>query len=58
MAGGFFIVDDLEQITAPNYRKHWQVIFELNNGKKLVYSDIRRFGEIRNVSSFESYPSF
>lgn len=58
MAGGFFIVDDLEQITAPNYRKHWQVIFELNNGKNLVYSDIRRFGEIRNVSSFESYPSF
>lgn len=33
MAGGFFVVDDLEEIGTPNYRKHWQVIFELNNGK-------------------------
>lgn len=33
MAGGFFVVDHLEQIAVPNYRKHWQVIFELDNGK-------------------------
>ncbi|WP_137685908.1 bifunctional DNA-formamidopyrimidine glycosylase/DNA-(apurinic or apyrimidinic site) lyase [Staphylococcus sp. J] len=58
MAGGFFVVNHLEEINVPNYRKHWQVIFELDNGKKLIYSDIRRFGEIRNVSSFDSYPSF
>ena len=58
MAGGFFVVDDLEDIATPNYRKHWQVIFELENEKKLVYSDIRRFGEIRNVAGFESYPPF
>ena len=58
MAGGFFIVNHLSEITMPNYRKHWHVIFHLNNGKKLVFSDIRRFGEIRNLNSFEDYPSF
>lgn len=58
MAGGFFIVNQLSEITTPNYRKHWHVIFHLDNGKKLVYSDIRRFGEIRNLASFEDYPSF
>ncbi|WP_436854087.1 bifunctional DNA-formamidopyrimidine glycosylase/DNA-(apurinic or apyrimidinic site) lyase [Staphylococcus caeli] len=58
MAGGFFVVDKLEDIHVSNYRKHWHVIFKLDNGKLLVYSDIRRFGEIRNVASFEAYPSF
>lgn len=58
MAGGFFVVDKIEDISVPNYRKHWHVIFKLNNDKLLVYSDIRRFGEIRNVPSFEAYPSF
>ncbi len=56
MAGGFFIVDELEDIMIPNY--HWHVIFELSNDKKLIYSDIRHFGEIRNVASVASYPSF
>lgn len=58
MAGGFFIVDELDDIAIPNYRKHWHVIFKLSNGKQLVYSDIRRFGEIRNVANFEAYPPF
>ncbi|MBO1198487.1 bifunctional DNA-formamidopyrimidine glycosylase/DNA-(apurinic or apyrimidinic site) lyase [Staphylococcus simiae] len=58
MAGGFFIVDQLDDILIPNYRKHWHVIFELSNGKKLVFSDIRRFGEIRNVATIEAYPPF
>ena len=57
MAGGFFIVSQLEDISVPNYRKHWHVIFELSNGMKLVYSDIRRFGEIRNISDYDAYPS-
>ncbi|MCJ1656157.1 bifunctional DNA-formamidopyrimidine glycosylase/DNA-(apurinic or apyrimidinic site) lyase [Staphylococcus sp. NRL 16/872] len=58
MAGGFFTVNQLSEISTPNYRKHWHVIFHLDNGKKLVYSDIRRFGEIRNLASFNDYPSF
>ncbi|MCU5746091.1 bifunctional DNA-formamidopyrimidine glycosylase/DNA-(apurinic or apyrimidinic site) lyase [Staphylococcus sp. SQ8-PEA] len=56
MAGGFFIVNSLDDIADINYRKHWHVIFYLNNGKMLVYSDIRRFGEIRNVPEVEAYP--
>lgn len=57
MAGAFFVVRSLEDIAIPNFRKHWQVVFQLENGIKLVYSDIRRFGEIRNVESLEAYPS-
>ena len=58
MAGGFFIVRSLDDITVKNYRNHWHVIFTLDNDMLLVYSDIRRFGEIRNVPSLEAYPSF
>lgn len=57
MAGAFFVVQSLDDIAIPNFRKHWQVVFHLENGIKLVYSDIRRFGEIRNVESLEAYPS-
>ncbi len=57
MAGGFFIVNEIDDIPILNYRKHWQVVFHLENGMKLVYSDIRRFGEIRNVEALMDYPS-
>ena len=30
MAGGF-VVNNLDEISTPNYRKHWQVIFDLDN---------------------------
>ena len=58
MAGGFFIVDKLSDISTPNYRKHWHVVFHLDNGKQLVYSDIRRFGELRNLATYNDYPAF
>ncbi|MDP4448139.1 DNA-formamidopyrimidine glycosylase [Staphylococcus hyicus] len=57
MAGGFFVVKKIEDINIANYRKHWHVAFHLDNDWILVYSDIRRFGEIRNVESLEAYPS-
>lgn len=57
MAGGFFVAKDVEDIIIANYRKHWHVIFHLDNGLKLIYSDIRRFGEIRNVAQISDYPS-
>ncbi|UXR72539.1 bifunctional DNA-formamidopyrimidine glycosylase/DNA-(apurinic or apyrimidinic site) lyase [Staphylococcus sp. IVB6240] len=57
MAGGFFVAHNVEDIVIPNYRKHWHVIFHLDNGLKLIYSDIRRFGEIRNVAQLSEYPS-
>lgn len=57
MAGGFFVVKHIEDINIANYRKHWHVIVHLDNDWLLVYSDIRRFGEIRNVKCLEEYPS-
>ncbi|QLK85949.1 bifunctional DNA-formamidopyrimidine glycosylase/DNA-(apurinic or apyrimidinic site) lyase [Staphylococcus sp. 17KM0847] len=57
MAGGFFVAREVSDIIIPNYRKHWHVIFHLDNDLKLIYSDIRRFGEIRNVSALDEYPS-
>ncbi|CAM3080034.1 bifunctional DNA-formamidopyrimidine glycosylase/DNA-(apurinic or apyrimidinic site) lyase [Staphylococcus argensis] len=57
MAGGFFVVNELDEIRDKNYRKHWHVIFNLDNDKMLVYSDIRRFGEIRNLPELAAYPS-
>ena len=53
-----FIVDKLSDISTPNYRKHWHVVFHLDNGKQLVYSDIRRFGELRNLATYNDYPAF
>ncbi|RXK18218.1 bifunctional DNA-formamidopyrimidine glycosylase/DNA-(apurinic or apyrimidinic site) lyase [Macrococcus sp. DPC7161] len=46
MSGGYFIVDTIDDIPVDNFRKHWHVQFQLNH-KILVYSDIRRFGEMR-----------
>lgn len=33
-------------------------MFHLDNGKQLVYSDIRRFGELRNLATYNDYPAF
>lgn len=55
MSGAFFIVNNLDEITEKNFKKHWQVIFRLSNGQILVYSDIRRFGEMRIVDSIEGF---
>lgn len=46
MSGAYFVVRSIEDISVPNYKKHWHVQFHLSNGQKLVYSDIRRFGEM------------
>ncbi|CAD2075176.1 Fpg/Nei family DNA glycosylase [Phocicoccus pinnipedialis] len=55
MSGAFFIVNHLDEISEKNFKKHWQVIFHLLNGQMLVYSDIRRFGEMRIVESLEGF---
>ncbi|EKU50196.1 bifunctional DNA-formamidopyrimidine glycosylase/DNA-(apurinic or apyrimidinic site) lyase [Staphylococcus massiliensis] len=57
MAGGFFIVNNIEDIPVENYRKHWHVAFKLDNDMLLVFSDIRRFGELRNIGTYDGYPS-
>lgn len=58
MTGGYFVVNHLDEIIVPNYKKHWHVNFKLSSGKQLIFSDIRRFGEIRNVDDITAYASF
>lgn len=57
MTGAFFTVPDLSHIEVDNHRKHWHVIFELDNGFQLIYTDIRRFGELRALEDLSEYPS-
>lgn len=47
MAGAFFVKSSIEEIPISNYKKHWHVQFELSDGQKMIFSDIRRFGEFK-----------
>lgn len=47
MSGAWFVVRSLEEITELKFRKHAHAVFTLDDGELLVYSDIRRFGELR-----------
>jgi len=58
MTGAFFLVKDIAEITNKNYFKHQHVIFELSTGEKLVYSDIRRFGELRYIEDVTKFKPF
>lgn len=53
MSGAYFVVDTIDDIGIPNYINHWHVELELQSGKKLIYSDIRRFGEMRLAKHLE-----
>lgn len=57
MSGAFFIVPNLNEIAIESHKKHWHVIFELSNGLQLIYTDIRRFGEIHALENLTDYPS-
>jgi formamidopyrimidine-DNA glycosylase len=56
MTGAFFVVQSIEEIV-PKYQKHVHVIFELDDGSILVYSDQRRFGWVGALSQ-EEYLSY
>ena len=58
MSGAYFIVNDLDDIKEENFKKHRQVILSLDNGQKLIYSDIRRFGEMHTYDSLQDFPPF
>jgi len=52
MTGGFFTITSFDQI--PDlYRNHVHIIFTLNNGTLLVYSDQRRFGWVGALTEDE-----
>ncbi|KIL53257.1 DNA-(apurinic or apyrimidinic site) lyase [Jeotgalibacillus alimentarius] len=56
MTGAWFVVNELGEILEDRFRNHVHVIFTLSNDQKLVYSDIRRFGEMRFLPSEEAHP--
>lgn len=56
MTGAWFFVKHLSEITEEKFRKHAHAKFTLSTGELLVYSDIRRFGEMRYISNLEEYP--
>lgn len=56
MTGAWFVVNELGEILEDRFRNHVHVIFNLSNGQKLVYSDIRRFGEMRFLPSEDAHP--
>lgn len=55
MTGAWFTVSRIDEITEEKFRKHIHVIFESGEGL-LVFSDIRRFGEMRLLRSEADYP--
>lgn len=55
MTGAWFTVDRIDEITEEKFRKHIHVILESEDGL-LIFSDIRRFGEMRLLRSEEDYP--
>lgn len=56
MTGAWFYVQSLDDMTEEKFKKHRHVVLTLDNEELLVYSDIRRFGEIRLVERLEDHP--
>ncbi|MFS0574885.1 bifunctional DNA-formamidopyrimidine glycosylase/DNA-(apurinic or apyrimidinic site) lyase [Sporosarcina sp. 179-K 3D1 HS] len=56
MTGAWFAVSGLEEIGEPKFRNHVHAIFTMTDGDLLVYSDIRRFGELRLLDCEADHP--
>lgn len=56
MTGAWFHVHNIEGITEEKFKKHRHVVLTLDENELLVYSDIRRFGELRLLEKLEDYP--
>ena len=55
MTGAWFVVNDLTEIAEEKFRKHVHAIFKLANGQLFVFSDIRRFGELRFMKAITDH---
>lgn len=55
MTGAWFVVDSPENISEAKFKKHIHATFRLTDGGYLVYSDIRRFGELRLLANLEDH---
>ncbi|SOC36555.1 bifunctional DNA-formamidopyrimidine glycosylase/DNA-(apurinic or apyrimidinic site) lyase [Ureibacillus acetophenoni] len=56
MTGAWFVVHRLDEIHEEKFRKHVHAVFTLDSGELLVFSDIRRFGEMRLLTSLDEHP--
>lgn len=56
MTGAWFIVQHEKEILEEKFRKHIHAIFGLSTGELLVFSDIRRFGELRLLKRIDEHP--
>lgn len=56
MTGAWFAVGSVEDIREQKFRNHIHAVFEMEDGGLLVYSDIRRFGELRLLTCAEDHP--
>ncbi|ANU25712.1 bifunctional DNA-formamidopyrimidine glycosylase/DNA-(apurinic or apyrimidinic site) lyase [Planococcus versutus] len=56
MSGAWFYVDRLESIAEDKFRRHVHVTLTLSDGNFLVFSDIRRFGEMRVLQQEGDFP--
>lgn len=55
MSGAWFVVESLEGVTEKKFKNHIHVVLNMADGGLLVYSDIRRFGELRLLQKEEDY---
>lgn len=55
MTGAWFIVDTPEDINEEKFKKHIHATFQMADGGYLIYSDIRRFGELRFLTKIEDH---
>ena len=55
MTGAWFVVHDVVEIEEEKFRKHIHAVFKLDSGELFVYSDIRRFGELRFIKAIEDH---
>lgn len=56
MSGAWFYVNSKEDMIEPKFKKHSHVEMKLDDGKWLIYADIRRFGELRLINELADHP--
>lgn len=56
MSGAWFYVRGLHEIIEDKFKRHTHVVLHFVGGDMLVYSDIRRFGELRFIKSEQDHP--
>ncbi|MFJ5562956.1 bifunctional DNA-formamidopyrimidine glycosylase/DNA-(apurinic or apyrimidinic site) lyase [Lysinibacillus xylanilyticus] len=55
MTGAWFVVNSPEEINEAKFKKHIHATFQMADGGYLIYSDIRRFGELRFLTKIEDH---